>query len=201
MNLGTLRAELQARGYDYLSSARCTTLINMAVNEICNFMPWPFLEATSGPAVSPLTISNLARILSVTNVDGVYKTDLAPADRRFILQTDPNLEETGPPQVYWLEGNVVTVWPSSITDAVTVRYVQNPTDLSSDSDTPLIPTGYHDLIIHGAHCQALIDNDDWQGYQVVRQIWQDRMNQMVQAIMGRDLGGPTLMTVTDPRDY
>lgn len=199
MNLGQIRAEVQARGYDYLATARVNTLINIAVNEICSFMPWPFLETSVGPSVSPLTISDLGQVLSVVN--SLTDVSLARADRRAIIAMDADLSETGTPSVYWLEGNTVTVWPGSIYDAVTVRYVKTPTDLSADADVPLIPTGFHDLIVHGTVLQCQMDNDDWQGYGVVRQIWQDRMNQMVQAIMGRDQSGPTLMIAYDHRDY
>ena len=162
-------------------------------------MPWPFLETSVGPSASPLTISNLGYVLSV--VDSLADVSLSRADRRFILNQDADLSETGTPAVYWLEGNTVTVWPGSSSDTITVRYVQTPTDLSSDSDTPVIPAQFHDLIVLGAVAQAQMDNDDWQGYQVTRQVWQQRIDGMVQAIMGRDLGGPTLMTVTEHQDF
>ena len=201
MNLGTIRAEVQARGYDYLSTARCTTLINMAQNEILSYMPWPFMETSVGPSASPLTISNLDQILSVVAVDGNVKRELSQQDRRFILNLDPDLTQTGAPMAYWLEGNVVTVWPSSTTDNVTVRYIPVPTDLASDSDTPAIPTQFHDLIVLGAVFQAQMDNDDMQGAQFTRSVWQNRIDGMVQRVMGRNLAGPTLMTVTDPRNF
>lgn len=199
MNLGTIRAEVQARGFDYLSTARCTTLINIAVNEICSYMPWPFMETSVGPSTSPLTITDLGWVLSV--VDSQSDISLARSDRRSILGQDADLSETGTPVVYWLENNTITVWPGSSVDTVTVRYVKVPTDLSADADVPLIPTGFHDLIVHGTVLQAQLDNDMIQSYQITRQVWQTRIDQMVQAIMGRDLGGPTLMTVTDPRDF
>jgi hypothetical protein len=199
MNLGQIRSEVQARGFDYLLTARCNTLINIAVNEICSYMPWPFMETSVGPSASPLTITDLGWILSV--VDSLQDTRLSPADRRYVLNQDADLTDTGTPQVYWTEGNTVTVWPGSATDTITVRYVKTPVDLSSDSDVPLIPTGFHDLIVHGTVLQAQLDNDMLQSYQMTRQVWQTRIDQMVQAIMGRDLGGPVLMTVTDPRDF
>jgi hypothetical protein len=190
MNLGQIRAEVQARGYDYLSTARCTTLINIAVNEICSYMPWPFMETSVGPSASPLTITDLGWVLSV--VDSLQDVSLSRDDRRRTLTDDADLSDTGTPQVYWLEGN---------TDTITVRYVKTPVDLSSDADVPLIPTGFHDLIVHGTVLQAQLDNDMLQSYQMTRQVWQTRIDQMVQAIMGRDLAGPTLMTVLDHRDF
>jgi hypothetical protein len=199
MNLGQIRSEVQARGFDYLSTARCTTLINIAVNEICSYMPWPFMETSVGPSASPLTITDLGWVLSV--VDSLADVSLSRDDRRRTLTDDADLSDTGTPQVYWLEGNTVTVWPGSATDTITVRYVKTPVDLSSDADVPLIPTGFHDLIVHGTVLQAQLDNDMLQSYQMTRQVWQTRIDQMVQAIMGRDLAGPTLMTVLDHRDF
>lgn len=201
MNLAAVRAEVQARGYDYLSTARVNTLINMAQNEVLTYMPWPFMITSVGPSASPLTIATMDQILSVAVVDGSSKSELSQADRRFILNQDPDMSQTGFPQVYWLEGNTVTVWPSSSTDTVTVQYIPTPTDLSSDSDTSVIPTAFHDLLILGAVKQAQLDNDDLQGYQLTDQVFQRRLDLMVQRVMGRNLTGPTLMTVTDPRDF
>jgi hypothetical protein len=198
MNLGQIRAELQARGYDYLSTARCTTIINMAVDEINGFMPWPFLQATL-TSTAPVTIADLHSILSVT--DTTNDTPLYETDQRYLPFVDPDVDDTGYPSLFWLADQTLKIWPAAAAATLVINYIKDPTDLSADGDTPLIPSSYHDLIVHGAHGHALMDNDDWQGYQVVRGIWQDRMNQMVLSLMGRNLSGPELMVVTDPRDF
>ena len=61
MNLGTARTELQARGFDYLSTARCNTFLNRALYILNEQESWPFLETTVSGA-APLTISDLSLI-------------------------------------------------------------------------------------------------------------------------------------------
>jgi len=198
MNLGTMRTEVQARGSDYLSTTRVNQFLNWAYKEITRYMPWPFLE-TSATGASPLTITDLGLILSVTG----SRSDqpLARADRRQILIGDDDLSEIGTPVLYWMENLTVNVWPSSATDTVTVQYIKVPADMSLDADVPVIPADYHELIIDGAVLRAQKDNDQYDSYQASRQIWQSELDLMVLTIMGRNLSGPSFMTVTEPKNF
>jgi hypothetical protein len=198
MNLGTMRTEVMARGYDYLSSTRVNQFLNWSYKEICRYMPWPFLE-TSATGASPLTITDLGSVLSV--VGSLSDVPLQAVDRRQVLISDDDLNDTGTPEIFWLEGNVLNVWPGSSTDTVTVQYIKSPADLAADSDTPVIPADYHELIVDGAVLRAQKDNDNYDSYQVSRQVWQSELDLMVQAIMGRDLSGPSWITVTDPKNF
>jgi hypothetical protein len=200
MSLATIRTEVQARGYDYVSNARVNAFVNTAQNEICAYMPWPFLE-TSASGTSPLTITDLGAVLSVS--DSASDTALTGMDRRNVVAIDADLSYTGTPEIWWAENNTITVWPGSSTDSVTVRYIKIPTQLSADGDEPVIPTRYQDLIVHGAVLQAKLDDDEYEAYQVLRQVWQTRIDQMVQELMGQNQSGPELMIVTSPtvRDF
>lgn len=198
MNLGSMRTEVQARGYEYLSTTRANQFLNWAYKEVARYMPWPFLE-TSATGASPLTITDLGSILSVTG--SLSDVPLARADRRQILIGDDDLSEIGTPALYWMENLTVNVWPSSATDTVTVQYIKVPPDMAIDADVPVIPADYHELIVDGAVLRAQKDNDNYDSYQITRQIWQSELDLMVQAIMGRDLSGPSYMTVTEPKNF
>jgi hypothetical protein len=198
MNLGTMRTEVMARGYDFLSSTRVNQFLNWSYKEICRYMPWPFLE-TSATGASPLTITDLGSVLSV--VGSLSDVPLQAVDRRQVLISDDDLNDTGTPEIFWLENNTLNVWPGSSTDTVTVQYIKSPPDLSADSDVPVIPADYHELIVDGAVLRAQKDNDNYDSYQVSRQVWQSELDLMVQAIMGRDLSGPSWITVTDPKNF
>jgi hypothetical protein len=101
-----------------------------------------------------------------------------------------------------VENNTITVWPGSSTDSVTVRYIKIPTQLSADGDEPVIPTRYQDLIVTGAVIQAKLDNDEIEEAIALKQnFWQPRIDQMVQDIMSRNMGGPELMQVTSFTAY
>jgi hypothetical protein len=121
MNLGTMRTEVKARGYDYVPDSRINQWLNWALLEICRYMPWPFLE-TSVTGASPLTITDLGSILSV--VGSLSDVPLQAVDRRQVLISDDDLNETGNPAFFWLEGNTLNVWPGSSTDTVTVQYIR-----------------------------------------------------------------------------
>jgi hypothetical protein len=198
MNLGTMRTEVKARGYDYVPDSRINQWLNWALLEICRYMPWPFLE-TSVTGASPLTITDLGSILSV--VGSLSDVPLQAVDRRQVLISDDDLNETGNPAFFWLEGNTLNVWPGSSTDTVTVQYIRVHYQLAVDIDTPLVPADYHELIVDGAVLRAQKDNDNYDSYQVSRQVWQSELDLMVQSIMGRDLSGPSWITVTEPKNF
>jgi hypothetical protein len=57
------------------------------------------------------------------------------------------------------------------------------------------------LIVHGAVAQAQLDNDDMDKYQITRQVFKERLDQMISNVMGRNLSGPGLMLVTEHNDF
>ena len=135
MILSAMRTEVQARGYDYVSTTRVDAWLNDAYFEICDAMPWPFL-LTSVTGTSPLTITDLGKVLSVS--DTLSDQSLSYADRRNVTAEDADISTTGTPWVWWKENNTITVYPGSSTDSVTVSYIKVPTVLTA-SDTPVIP--------------------------------------------------------------
>lgn len=197
--LGTIRDEVQARGFDFVTDARVNQWINDSYFEIAEWMPWPFLE-TSVSGASPITITDLRAVLSVTNsLSGV---PLESVDRRVVQLGDTALDDTGIPALWWREDQTINVWPGSSTDTVTVRYIKVPTTLTADADTPIIPTRWHQVIVDGAVLRAQKDNDMWQEYQVLRAIWQQQLDLMTQSIMASNLAGPgTIVATMGHRDY
>lgn len=197
MILSAMRTEVQARGFDYVSTARVDAWLNDTYFEICDAMPWPFLE-TNVTGTSPLTITDLGKILSV--VDSESDQSLSYADRRNVTAEDADLSGVGTPWVWWMENNTITVYPGSSTDSVTVRYIKVPVVLTA-SDTPVIPERWHLLIVQGAVAQGYLDIDQYDRYQGLRQAFKERLDMMISNVMGRNLSGPGLMLVTDPKDY
>jgi hypothetical protein len=197
MILSAMRTEVQARGYDHISTTRVDQFLNDTYFEICDAMPWPFLE-TSVTGTSPLTITDLGKVLSV--VDSLSDVSLTYADRRNVTAEDADLSDLGTPWVWWKENNTITVYPGSSTDTVTVRYIKVPTVLTA-ADTPAIPDRYHMLIVHGAVAQAQLDDDNYDAYQATRAVFKERLDMMIANMMGMNLSGPGLMLVTQPQDF
>lgn len=200
MDLSDLRTEVYARGFDYLNDATDTRVdrwINQSYRELCALMPWPFLEQTDTGA-APLTLGALRYVLSVT--DTTNKVLLAPVDVRNLQRIDPTLDDTGAPCAWYLENTVMKVWPVS-TPSLSVRYILVPPLLSADSDDPLVPEEWQDIIVDGAVCRAQKDNDDYGPMQATRQEWQRQVDAMVVSLMNRALDRPQFIFQSEPKDY
>lgn len=144
-----MRAEVKARGFGHVPDSLLDRWINLTYQDINDRYPWPFLETTTSGA-APLTISDFGHALSVVNT--TVEESLDWEDLRTLRERDPSLSETGTPEVWYLDGSQLKVWPASTTDTISVRYVKVPVDLSADGDEPLLPERFHYLLVEGA-CQ------------------------------------------------
>lgn len=153
------RAELNARGFDEISDARLTAILNIAKNQFEDSYPFPWLEATTaGPA--PLTIATLKHVLYVVDTTNQVELTGVPAPQ-IIAELDPIIGTAGAPSVWWLNGtNVLTTWPLSTTAQLSVRSINESPELSADGDTPLIPVRYHPTWIDLAAIRAYLDGDN-----------------------------------------
>ena len=180
ITLAELRTEVFGP-YSYLNdsgtqAARVDRWINAAYHEVCDQAPWPFLETTSTGA-APLTISDLASVITVTDTDGVVLEPIQYDPIRRVVNGD--LSTTGSAAFYYLTGgSVVNAYPVP-SASITVRYRKKPTDLSAAGDLPLVPDEYRDIIALGALRRAAIDNQAWEAANGYRQEWDARLLDMV----------------------
>jgi hypothetical protein len=153
MDLTAAQTELKARGGDYLSTARLTTFLNDAKNELEDFFVWPWLETTT-TGTAPLTISDLKHVLYV--VDTTNQAELTGASAQYIVEDlDETITTTGTPDVWWLDGTTtLKVYPANTSASLSVRYVKFSPELSAGADTPLIPVRNHNLWIDLALCAS-----------------------------------------------
>lgn len=196
MNLGTMRTELLARGFDYLPSSRANQYLNAAYHTVCewNGTPWPFLETTT-TGTAPLTITDLREIVYVTNT--TTGDVLEPEDVRNLNDRDPGLTVTGVPLRYWLDGlTTLKVWPLNTTNSLSVRYLKVPTDLSADADTPIVPTRAHDVIVDMAESLAYQDASDFADAQAKLQLVEIRLGRLRDTLNVRQDDQPQFINVT-----
>ena len=181
MDFGTLRLEVASRGFDYLltdnaGEQRLKRWVNLAYTEVCEQDDWPFLRAsTTGSA--PLSISDLGSISNVRN----SSLDLAMEyrDERDLIDLFGDLTVTGDARWYYLTSeSTIAVFPADASSTLKVTYWKVPSELSADSDTPLLPSRYHMAIVEYAVAHAYKDNDNPQAAQVARQEG-DRLVQMM----------------------
>ena len=180
MNLGTARTELQARGFDYLPTARCNTFLNRALYILNEQESWPFLEKTvSGTA--PLTISDLRQVRYV--VAGGSK--LAPVDIRDLTDSWPALTDTGTPSYYYYDGTTLKVYPANAV-TISVRYLKTGADLSVDADAPDLPARYHQMWLDQTVVLAYRDSDNLEAAAALQAIVDADVVKMRASFMGRN---------------
>lgn len=159
MDLAALRTELQARGGARLevgTNTRTDAYLNRAYLDICEDEEWPFLAATAS-GTAPLTISDLRTVESA--VIGSLSLKLSPRDPRDLLEDDTSLTTTGTPTWYYVTSTGISVYPTSTTASLSVRYWKVPALLSNGTDTPLLPARFHQLIIDQAMQYVYLDAD------------------------------------------
>lgn len=196
MNLGAIRAEVESRGYDYVSDSRLNLWIRQGYRWICSLEPWPFLE-TSVSGQAPLTIADLSQILHVSTGDET----LRGADYRDIRDLDPGLDDTGTPVMWYLTGNTINTWPTS-TEVLEVRYIRKPAELSSDTDEPLLPEAHHPVLVDYGVMAGLKDNDEYEQAQGLRAVIDAQIQDLRDQIMVRNYQNPTQIVQTrHPDDY
>lgn len=183
MTYAELLTEFAARGFDYLSATRAGYYIDSAYRvDIATDSDWPWLEATSTGA-APLTVSDLANVESV--IDSTQKLKLRPLDRRNLTDDwDTNLATVGSPQWYYqTTSTTINVYPANTTNTLSVRYWKVPVALSAASDTPILPTKYHLLIVDAAVARAYEDDDEFAQAQTAWQSFQVRLNNMRESLL------------------
>lgn len=150
MNLGTIRTEVKARGHEEVSSTFLDSWINQSYQDIADRYPWPDLVTSITETDGTVTVADLGHVLEVTNNTTVTKMQYI--DWRDLTDTDPALTDTGEPMFWYIPDAatpVVTIYPLKA-HSITVKYAKIPTDLVGDSDTPLLPTRFHWLLVQGA---------------------------------------------------
>ena len=187
LNFGQLQTEVFNRGFTYLNDggtglARVQRWINEAYQEICDLEPWPFLEKTATGA-APLTIADLRDISTCVNSTDNVQLEHKP--RKWLLEAYGNLATVGTPQFYYVESlSIVKTYPvKSVAPSLTVYYWNTPADLSLSTDTPVIPSRYHEIIVAGAVRRAYEDMDDPQGQGLINQEWQTTLTAMRHALL------------------
>ncbi len=198
MDLTAIQTEVKARGFDYNSTTRLNYWINLIVHRICEREAWPFLE-TSATGASPLTIADCGRVLSV--VDTTNEAVLEYEDYRTLRDLDPKLDDTGKPSFwYQTSSTVISCWPTTST-ALSVRYLKIPTDLSSGSDTPVIPTRYHYLIVDGVCAYGSADRDNEASRAMAKDAYEEGLLAMGDALLVVNYDSPRTLILTESTDW
>lgn len=175
MNLGQLRAEVEAHGFDANQyGARINNYLNDAYMLACRRVDYYIDEASFDFSTVNGTIkyafpADFARIRDVW--DTTRNIRLMPTTLREI--DNSGVPGTGAPQYYALDGSNFHIWPTP--DGVytlETRYWKLPALLSADTDTPNLPADWHRLLAEYAIARCFWGDDDAQMGQAWDQKWQ-----------------------------
>jgi hypothetical protein len=180
VNLAQARAELAARGFDYLSGARQNFMLNNARNAFEDAWPFPWLESTITGA-PPLLIPDLKHVRMVKDI--ATNRELLGLDFRQVAQEGTDLNLPGVPDYWWLEGPdpeaILHVWPVNDSPVEVWFMVESP-ELVNDLDEPLIPARYQPIWIDLAVVQAYKDSDNFPAAQALSADVNTRMYQVIE---------------------
>lgn len=203
MTFAQMLTELYARGPDWLSlntagQTRAKRWLNESYAELAGLEPWPFLE-TSTSGTAPLTISNLGDVIYVEDTTNDNRLHLL--DVRSAVDDDPDLDDTGTPEGYYLDGSsTLRVWPASTSVTVAVRYIKVPTELSADGDTLDIPSRFQGLVIDGAMVRVYQDSDEFEAAAALQQMIDMRVGKMTDALFSRSFDSQFVQRVMPHED-
>lgn len=163
-------------------------MLNLGKNALEQVAPWPWLEATTS-GTAPLTISDLRQVLYV--VDTTNDCVLPGLDVRSTVGVDPELG-SGVPSSWWLDGlTSLKVHPTNTSVSLSVRYLKFSSELSTGTDTPLIPVREHPVWIDFAVVEAYKDSDNFAAAQaLLGDLMSRAVPRMIDTYCGRNLANP-----------
>lgn len=184
MTLAELKTELAARGFDYLSDTRRGLFINQARAELDDLFLWPY-RLTIATGASPLTVSDLGVIESVLDTAN-SSVALSAVEWSGLAGLDTTT--TGTPSRFYVDNGVVRTYPAGGT--LSVRHFKIPPDIS-DSQQPLAPARFHDVIVDIAARNAYFDRDNPDAANALQAKIDRRVAQMVDSLLGgQQVQGP-----------
>ena len=190
MTLDEMYAEMDLYGFDDFETSQKLTLLNEAYFDIVTREPWPFLEKVvtvtvpSGESkvtnnanvtVSAAQITDLNSVLSF--IDTSQDIVVTP-ERADVIEKNYRLNDySGDPRYYYFVGEDLYLYPNSTGSTYRLYYTRTPVAATNTSDTFLIPSRHHSIIVYGALIKAFLVNDDPQAA-VYQNLFESRYQQM-----------------------
>ena len=147
------------------------------------------------------------QFIEAVYVDGRPIKNLSPQEyREYILETDPEVEQTSAYPAIWYERNgVITFYPkptTTYTNGLKLEYVKTPTDINSISSSVYltIPDRYFNQLVEYVLVQALELDENYSAAQYKQSQFREGLDRLSQKenISQNDMY-PTVMM--DPDDY
>lgn len=170
MTLADFRTELINRGFDGFLPADLNALINRGYFYLARKVPWYWGVndySVAVPANGQISVSDVGTLLGFKSVEAVYYKRAADQYQRLapLSESDfrsnylPQYQEgvKGEPSNYYIDGSTLWVLPAPQTPGtktIEIRYYKRPAAMVADSDVPVTPVDYDELILTAALVRA-----------------------------------------------
>lgn len=147
---------------DSTTRNRIKNWINMGYHDFTLRELWPFRETTDTITTvagtqeyvlsTEFTDIDQQSIISVA-IQGANNRKLSYVPYNQLRATAPDLSTIGSsvPDNYYIKSGKIGFWPQPDADyTIAIDYYKVPTELSADSDTPIIPLGYREALVQYA---------------------------------------------------
>jgi len=160
-----------------------TRWTNQAQNEIVNKNP--MIQATAeGVSIQGTQTIDLNTIapnllqLEAVIYDG-WPLEPTSLERLKADIGGPDASTQGTPQYFYVWANKIYVWPvpSVSGKAIQVNYSSHPVSVTGAADFLGVPDRYYDRVCEYVMSKAYELDEDWQGHQVARQAFEDKLTE------------------------
>ena len=193
MTLDEMYAEMDLYGFDDFEDSQKLMLLNEAYFDVVTREPWPFMEkalAFTAPSGTTQITNNGALSTQITDLNSVLSfTDtshnviLVP-ERGDVVEKNYKINNLNVyPERYYFIGDELYVYPAVQGDTsyrlyyTRVANAATDTGQATDSNTYLIPSRHHSIIVYGALVKAFLVNDDPQAA-AFQNMFEQRYQQM-----------------------
>ena len=187
MILSDMYKEFSLYGFDDLTDSQKLLLLNESYFDIVTREPWPFLESlvtlTVPAATSKVTNNSFSGsptdVNSVLSLVDVTNNIVVVPERTDVVQKNYFLDKAVAfPDRYYFVGDDLYLYPAtSASTKYNLFYTRIPTEAITTSDTFMIPSRHHSVIIYGALVKAYLVNDDPQAA-MFQNMFESRYQQM-----------------------
>jgi len=118
-----------------------------------------------------------------------YESTWRKAQRLGKHEFDINREYSSAAPVYAVFGDEITIKPTptaAVTAGLEIDHIKEPTEISSDTDTWVIPTPYHYLVVYGALSEILVKDNELNKGSYYDLKFQNGVQNMVEQLGSRD---------------
>lgn len=179
--LADIRTCIQMKGYGTDTAPDIqNSMINSVYRRVIGMRRWPFLELKNNSSLNCIagqgnyslaTIEDLLHVDAVRIDFGTEYYDLEYAEVQDLRSLEHEDRSTGVPR-YWTLATSSEIrfwpWPDKAYN-IKLDYVADPADLVGDTDTPLIPPAYRDVLCWGAIAELTFRERDIEGYNIAKQ--------------------------------